>query len=338
MRLEWLEPDRRLRVHAPAKINLILEVLGERRDGYHEIDSLFLAVSLCDTLEIERVDGGSVELDVVPAFAGGPGGLEAPPVEGNLVLAAVEALRRRADAAGRSPAGGLRLRLEKRIPLGAGLGGGSSDAAATLVALDGLWGLGLPLDELEGAAAELGSDVAFFLHGGLARCRGRGEIVEPVRVGGGGADAAIEGFHAVLVSPAVAVPTPSVYKKLRELRGVGRGLTTQTPFTTMPPESLLERLREGHLLANRLQEVAFLLFPDLRRLKEFLEAEPFLAVQLTGSGSTLFGLCRSASHAERIAGSLRTRLPAWEPSRTLGRVLVHAVRGIPGWSAGRPRR
>lgn len=156
---------RRMSIDAPAKVNLVLRVLGKREDGYHAIETLMAPVTLADTLEIELTGEGGLK------FTCSDGTL---PLDGrNLVCRAVEAFRNRTGFCG-----GVRVHLEKRIPHGAGLGGGSSDAATVLGGLNGLVGAGLSFGDLEELAAEVGSDVPFFVRGVPAWCRGRGEIVE----------------------------------------------------------------------------------------------------------------------------------------------------------------
>src|SRR5437868_14004366 len=155
---------------APAKVNLFLEVLGQRPDGFHELETLMVAVDLCDRLEFRPDDSGALTLTCDdPGLTCGPD---------NLVLKAAEQLRRSTKETR-----GARIHLEKRIPMQAGLGGGWSDAAATLKGLNQLWRLGLADAELARLGAEVGSDVAFFFSPGAAWCTGRGEKVEPVTLG-----------------------------------------------------------------------------------------------------------------------------------------------------------
>jgi 4-diphosphocytidyl-2-C-methyl-D-erythritol kinase len=163
-----LEAAATLKVLAPAKVNLALEIVGRRADGYHDLDTVMATIDLADTVRLRPAAALEVRL----------GGRYARDVEGERELAA-EAARALAAAAGREPA--VAIEVEKAIPVAAGLGGGSSDAAAALRGLDRLWGLGWPLERLTEVAAGIGSDVPFFLHGGVARCRGRGERVEPLR-------------------------------------------------------------------------------------------------------------------------------------------------------------
>ena len=157
-----------LRLLAPAKLNLVLEILGRREDGYHDLDTVMTTIDLADTVRLRPGQGLAVRLN----------GRYAGDVGGGRELAA-EAARALAAAAGREP--DVAIEVVKAIPVAAGLGGGSSDAAAVLRGLDRLWGLGWSIERLSEVAAAIGSDVPFFLHGGTARCRGRGERVEPLR-------------------------------------------------------------------------------------------------------------------------------------------------------------
>ena len=343
MELEWTADtvrggqQRGVRVRTPAKINLYLEIIGERPDGFHDIDSLFQAVSLYDTIDFAtELSSASDRLEVT----GAPGRQEAalPQPEGNLVLRAAALVRKAAKRHGRGDrtTGRLRIRLEKAIPMGAGLGGGSSDAAATLLALNRLWNLELSQSALSALACQLGSDVPFFLYGGLAHCSGRGEKVRPLP------DSPTEPLHFVLVSPSIEVPTPQIYQEYRRQRQRGLALTTLKPLTTIPPSSFSDGIKRGGLLQNRLQPVAFCLFPALRLLYEALTAEPFVKVLMTGSGSTFFGVCRGQEDADDLSERLEARvlgprplgeLSAFGQRGAFGPTTIKKVHGLPGWSA-----
>src|SRR3954453_3345618 len=181
-------------VLAPAKLNLFLEVLARRPDGYHGIESLMVTVNLYDTLTVSELDSESTALECDDPSL--PTGSE------NLVVKAAERLK----AATGCPRG-ARITLRKVIPAQAGLAGGSSDAAATLVALDRVWNLETPAPALSSVAAEIGSDVAFFLHGPSAICRGRGEQVEAMERG--------RPLHFVLVVPELGLSTADVYRNVQ---------------------------------------------------------------------------------------------------------------------------
>src|SRR5271156_1731329 len=185
-----------IEVLAPAKLNLFLEVLAKRSDGFHEIETLMVPVAWYDSLHFVSDPGGELSLDCEQiARSAEP----VPTGDDNLVLRAVKLLRDRS-----SVRQGARLRLVKRIPAASGLAGGSSDAAAALVAANLGWQLNWPREKLAPLAAELGSDVPFFLGQGPAICRGRGEIIEPV--------AGLGPLWFVVVRPPVGLSTPAVYK------------------------------------------------------------------------------------------------------------------------------
>ncbi len=344
MKYEWLESGRVLKVLAPAKINLYLEILGVRPDGFHEIDTLIQAVSLYDTLTFQPIEGGEEDRLIVRAFDG----REGPPADqNNLVLRAIRSVREVLNENGDPQPPYLEVTLEKGTPMGAGMGGGSSDAAASLLAVDRLWDLGWSREVLSELCAQLGSDVAFFLTGGLARCTGRGEVITPISEMNSG-----ESFYYVLVSPALEVPTALIYKELKAVREQGKALTRSMGLNNMSHNSICEELIrissstsspfwEAHenqssaenpkaeleergeevneellgkleadgipkdLYFNRLQEVAFDVYPQLATMYQDMKAESFLRVLLTGSGSTLYGLCHSAEHAEKCATRLR---------------------------------
>lgn len=279
-------------VHAPAKLNLFFEVLGKRADGYHEIESLVLPIDLYDTLFFQDDPRGAITLRChMPSAARGPRGTEGgelPEGPENLVVRAAMRLRERAGVTA-----GARMRLVKRIPSAAGLGGGSSDAAATLLAANAAWQLGWSREQLADVGAELGSDVPLFLARGASVCRGRGEQVEAL--GGLG------GLHFVVVRPPVGLSTAAVYQRC------------QPAAAPRPMQPLLEALRRGDLhavgqtLFNRLEAAAETLSPWIARLREEFARLECVGQQMSGSGSCYFGLCRHARHARRVARCLEAR-------------------------------
>ncbi|MEX0677190.1 MAG: 4-(cytidine 5'-diphospho)-2-C-methyl-D-erythritol kinase [Pirellulales bacterium] len=277
-------------VRAPAKLNLFFEVLGRRGDGYHEIETLMVPVSLYDTLFAWADASGRIRLDC--RWAGADSSSEAlgrlPPEHENLAMRAVELLRTRAGVEA-----GLALRLVKRIPSASGLGGGSSDAAAALLAANYVWRLGFSRERLALLATELGSDVPFFLVGGAAIGRGRGERLEAV--------ANLLPLHFVVVRPPEGLSTAEVYSQCqvaREPRSAAR---------------LVEALRSGdtrnlrRLMYNRLEGAAESLSPWIGRIRRELSRQDCLAEQMTGSGTAYFGICRHARHARRVLGRLQAR-------------------------------
>lgn len=293
-------PDgERLRARAPAKVNLFLEVLGSRPDGYHEIRSVMQAVDLFDELAAWPREDGRIVLECPD-----PG---VPRGEENLVVKAALKLRRRAGCEL-----GAGLRLEKNIPVGGGLGGGSSDAARALLLLRELWGLECGEDELQRVAASVGSDVPFFLRGGTALCEGRGERVMSLPVA--------DGPHYALILPGVQVSTREVYEACEgALTSRPEGVSIKLVREALASGNT-ERL--GANLYNALQTPAFKLYPELSRIAAI--AEPVLTggeasgFSLSGSGSSFFAVF---GHADRAKGAAR------ELQRQLS-VPVVAARGL----------
>jgi 4-diphosphocytidyl-2-C-methyl-D-erythritol kinase len=280
-------------VLAPAKLNLFLEVLARRPDGYHEIESLMVAVNLYDTLTVTELDTGSIVLECDDPSL--PTGSE------NLVVKAASRLK----AATGSPRG-ARIALQKVIPAQAGLAGGSSDAAATLVALDRIWHLETPAPVLDAVAAEIGSDVAFFLHGPSAICRGRGEQVEDMALG--------QPLHFVLVAPHVGLSTADVYRDVRPVETPRRIGPVKDALAHGGPAAL------GRSLFNRLQPVAEALRPELVRVRDALANldPPLDGSMMSGSGSAYFGLCRDTAAAQRAAEALQPLGLGWVRVVTCG--------------------
>ena len=284
-------------VHAPAKVNLFLEVIAKRPDGFHEIETLMVGITWFDTLHFTASSGGAIELSC--AWAGGlsarslhtqsamgsPLG-DLPEGPQNIVYRALELLRVRAGVSA-----GARVRLVKRIPAAAGLGGASSDAAAALLAASEAWGLGWSRGQLSELAGELGSDIPFFLGRGGAVCRGRGEQIEAVTA---------TRMHLVVAKPPVGLSTPRVYS-------ICRPASKAVPVA--PLQDALARgdlARAGKQLHNRLEEAAEQLTPWIGKLREAFNRFDVAGHQMSGSGSSYFGICRSARHARRTAARLRS--------------------------------
>ena len=285
--------DGALEVLAPAKLNLFLEILGKRPDGYHELESLMIAVDLRDSLEFRDDASGGLAL-----------GCDDPslPTDGaNLVIRAAQALKL---ATGTTR--GAAIRLRKAIPAQAGLAGGSSDAAATLVALDRLWGLDTSRHGLKKVAASIGSDVAFFLDGPSSVCRGRGEIVEPV--------ASKTPIHLVLVCPRQGVSTAEVYRRITP---------PESPRSVGEAREALEAgdtIALGRALFNRLQPVAEAIAPGLVTVREAMEAlGPSLdGLAMSGSGSAyLRALPRRGARPVTPRGMLGIARARMGPGRDL---------------------
>ncbi len=288
--------NRGMTVLAPAKLNLFLRVVARRPDGYHEIESVMAAINIYDTLTFEETSSEGVELTVVDASprSAVPGlRSEAPAGPTNLVVRAAMLLKEYAGCRR-----GAKIFLIKRIPSSAGLGGGSSDCAAALGALNRLWKLDLPQSQLLELAGRLGSDVPFFLgKSPLALCTGRGETIEPFRVSAG--------LHFVVAKPATGLSTPAVYR------------ACQPDATNQNATLFLQAIRSGGIcrtarrLHNGLQGPAETLSSDVRRLRSLFEQESVVGHQMSGSGSSYFGVCRSHRHAMGIASRLRSAGVPW---------------------------
>lgn len=284
-----------LTVCAPAKINLGLEVLRRRADGFHELNTLFATVNVADTLLLLPNREGEIACRVE-----GNRALAAEP--DNLVLRAARLLRERHG----SPDLGARIDLYKEIPAGAGLGGGSSDAAATLLGLRTLWNLSATNGDLLDLAATLGSDVPFFIGGGLALGSGRGEILQPIPVD-------LPGWWVVLVNPGVHVPTPWAFRALdRQGERAPSDLRAALLAGVAAPESLRARL------VNDFEQPVFAAHPQLAEIRNELYQQGAQLALMSGSGSTLFGLFTNRTKAERAAaqfGSFWCRAAEMLPDR-----------------------
>jgi 4-diphosphocytidyl-2-C-methyl-D-erythritol kinase len=264
-------------VWAPAKVNLFLEVLAKRADGYHEINTLMVTVSLYDTLEFKEEASGDIRLHSDhPNLSTGPD---------NLVCRAAELLRQRCGVRR-----GARIGLTKRIPLAAGLAGGSSDAAATLAGLNRLWGLGLADGELAALGADLGSDVPFFFSAPAAWCTGRGEQVTAVHLG--------RPLDVVLACPPAGLSTADVY------RNVTVPERPETGADLLAAVAAGDVQAAGRRLHNRLQAAAEGLCPDVAHLRGRLAALGPAGQLMSGSGTSVFALCRDRAEALRVAGGL----------------------------------
>lgn len=261
-----------LTARAPAKVNLHLEVLFRREDGYHEIETIFQAVDLYDRLEFERTKGP------IHVTCDHPG---VPNDRTNLVHRAAKMVRNRTGVEW-----GANIHIDKKIPVAAGLGGGSSDAAATLLAVQRLWEIELEDEDLFAMATTLGADVPFFLKGGIAVGRGIGEDLTPLNSSGRGV--------FLLVTPPIPLSAATVYEGLR------MGLTHHTPKVNLQTiKALLSRFPDRQWPGfNRLQDFVFPTYPQLRRLHlDLLDTGPRLAM-LSGSGPTVFAVYDSIEKAE----------------------------------------
>jgi 4-diphosphocytidyl-2-C-methyl-D-erythritol kinase len=265
----------RLRLMAPAKINWTLEVIGRRPDGFHEVKTILQTIDLCDSLELETAS----ELTLAATGEG------LPPPQENLTTRAARLLQ---ESTGYS--GGARIRLTKTIPVAAGLGGGSSDAAAALRGLDRLWGLALPHERLVELAAEVGSDVPFFLRGGTALAEGRGERMAPLP------DAPRTAILVVVPPLSIAQKTQRMYSLLGREHYSDGGASDR--FAAALKQG--QPLEEGALY-DVFDSLAFRAFPELEACRQALIQAGASAVHLAGSGPALFVLLRDEEQRERLA-------------------------------------
>jgi 4-diphosphocytidyl-2-C-methyl-D-erythritol kinase len=287
-------------VTAPAKLNLSLAVLERRPDGFHSIESLMVGVSLADSLDIRRSATPGIRLAV--RFAGGLAaaraatlGRDVPTDERNLVVRAVAAV---AAEAGIEPA--LEIDLVKQIPSGAGLGGGSSDAAAAISGVARFWNLDWPTERLAAIGSRLGSDIPWFFAGGPAIAAGRGESIEPV--------ADLMPLAAVLAMPPAGLSTPAVYQACTpEPARVGEAHRLAQAFAAGDLPAALA------LMHNSLEAPARSLCPAIDRLLADIGQAGGLAPRLTGSGSCCFTLCRTLAEATSIAARLSALEDAGPP-------------------------
>jgi 4-diphosphocytidyl-2-C-methyl-D-erythritol kinase len=269
-----------MKLRADAKINLGLHIVAKRPDGYHNIETVFHQVDLLDEIDLLQTEEGT-------QFVCNSPGLSSD--NSNLCVRAVNVMR---DLTGIHT--GVEITLKKRIPIAAGLGGGSADAAAVLQGLRTLWAIDITDEELRTVSATLGSDVPFFLAGGTAYATGRGEIIEPF-------DLPIP-YWILVVAPSLHVSTSWAYAHLKF------GQTSQRPHlpsllrTSMnDPATLRKKLR------NEFEPVVFNAYPEVRQIKESLLSGGAALALMSGSGSSVFGLFADETTTRRMAGELSPR-------------------------------
>lgn len=276
-----------MRVRAPGKINVFLEVGAPGEDGYHGLATALQAVGLYEDVVATYSDEFTVALTGPVDLTG------VPEDESNLALRAARLLQRTAGYAG-----GVHLDIRKEVPVAGGMGGGSADAAAALVACDALWGTGLSSRELHALAAQLGADVPFALMGGTAIGTGRGDVLNPALARGR--------FEWVIVANPTGMSTPATYRELDRLREENAGTIPPAPETPSVPADVLQALRAGdprmlaEALRNDLQAPALRLRSDLGEVLERGEAEGAIASIVSGSGPTIAFLAESRQEAHTL--------------------------------------
>ena len=275
---------------SPCKVNLLLNILGRRADGFHELETVFQPVALCDEMTFEPAANG-ITLSCNDKTL--------PTDSGNLVYRAAEKFFTAAKTSG-----GVKIHLEKKIPLAAGLGGGSGNAAITLLALNELFGKPLAGERLFEIAAALGSDIPFFLQEKPALAIGRGEKIQPVEK-----FAVLRGKAFLLIHPGFGISTPWAYQNLARFPAALNGRKGRA-------QKLISLLQTGDLPSasaefyNSLEAPAFEKFPVLKLFKEFLLASGALAALMSGSGSTTFAICENMAAAESLAEKFKSKFGA----------------------------
>ncbi|MDD4102853.1 MAG: 4-(cytidine 5'-diphospho)-2-C-methyl-D-erythritol kinase [Kiritimatiellae bacterium] len=281
-------------VEAPAKINLTLEILGKRPDGYHELRSVVMPVNLYDSLSLTSTYAQTV---ITVTFEAGVDVSKLCPADKNLAVRAARLIQERYRVNA-----GARIHIHKRIPIGGGLGGGSADAAGVIRGLNRLWGLEAPLPELMAVGAEVGCDVPALVHGGAVLMEGRGERVSGLF--GDGPPEVCEGFWLVLANPGVMCSTPEIFRKWRA------GLTARHTIL----HNMLSSIRASDVSAaakalhNGLQTAVYESYPVIARTARLLDDAGCLGVLLSGSGASVFGLVRDEIHGQEVSRKLEAGL------------------------------
>jgi 4-diphosphocytidyl-2-C-methyl-D-erythritol kinase len=276
--------------HSPCKVNLLLNILGRRADGFHELETVMQPVALCDDITFETAAQG---------IALSCSDQSLPTDSSNLIFRAAEKFL----SAARIP-DGVKIHLEKKIPLAAGLGGGSGNAATTLLALNELWNQPLRAEQLVEIAGTLGSDIPFFLQAKPALATGRGEKIQPLEH-----FPALAGKAFLLIHPGFGISTPWAYQNLGRFPSAlnGQKGRAQKLVSLLHPTDLTAAAAEFY---NSLEAPAFEKFPILELFKEFLRAHGALAALMSGSGSTTFAICENSAAAETIAEKFKSRFGA----------------------------
>ncbi|ASV67718.1 4-(cytidine 5'-diphospho)-2-C-methyl-D-erythritol kinase [Cytobacillus sp. FSL W7-1323] len=269
----------KLLVKAPAKINLSLDVLGKREDGYHEVEMIMTTIDLADRLELTLLDKDEIKIVSHNRFV--------PDDHRNLAYQAAHLLKNRFNVKQ-----GVSIAIEKVIPVAAGLAGGSSDAAAALRGLNKLWQLGLTIDELAEIGAEIGSDVSFCVYGGTALATGRGELIQALP--------APPTCWVILAKPFIGVSTAEVYRRLNK-QGI-KHPQTLAMIKAIEDQSYSDVCAH---LSNVLESVTLKMHPEVNQIKEQMQRFGADAVLMSGSGPTVFGLAQHDSRMHRIYNGLR---------------------------------
>lgn len=270
----------RVSIKAPAKINLSLDVLHKREDGYHEVEMIMTTIDLADRLHLTLLPEKKIHIECSASFV--------PTDERNLAFQAAKMMQERYEVNQ-----GVSIYIDKHIPVAAGLAGGSSDAAATIKGLNQLWNLGLSLEEMVHLGTELGSDIAFCLYGGTALATGRGEKITPLP--------SLPPCWVILAKPAIGVSTGNIYQRLNLSK------IEEHPDV----EAMKKALEEGDFkqitahLGNVLETVTLKEYPQVLQIKNQMKKFGADGVLMSGSGPTVFGLTQKQSRVQRMYNGLR---------------------------------
>ena len=264
---------------APAKINLSLDVLRKRNDGYHDVEMIMTSIDLADRIELEPIAGDKIEISLESRYV--------PNDERNLAYKAAQVFK-----ATYGISEGVHIRIDKAIPVSAGLGGGSTDAAAVLRGLNRLWSLDIPLDELANLGSTIGADVAFCVYGNTAIARGYGEKIERLP--------SPPPCWIVLAKPDIGVSTRTIF-----------GRISVDTIVHPPTATILEALRNRDFnklcknIGNSLEDITFALHPEVMQIKEAMIHAGAAGVLMSGSGPTVYGLVEQQSKATSIYNGMR---------------------------------
>jgi len=306
---------------APAKINLYLEIVGDRPDGYHELIMLMQAIELSDLLEFRLTGIEDIRLFCQHS--------QVPTDQSNLIYKAVNLLKKKFPAAYNN-FGGVDITLTKRIPIAAGVAGGSGNAAATLVGLNLLWRLGLQNNQLQELAAELGSDVPFSLVGGTALATGRGEKIQPLPP--------LESLWLVLAKyDSLGISTPWAYQTYRQQFSatyIQDSQAREHRSKTIYSEPLLQAIlaqdapKIGQLLHNDLEKVVLPAYPQVNQLRQAFQKAGGLGTMMSGSGPSVFTLCQSEEEAKAIQTQVQTELASLDLQCWVTRLVNKGVQRV----------
>ncbi|WP_096186145.1 4-(cytidine 5'-diphospho)-2-C-methyl-D-erythritol kinase [Evansella halocellulosilytica] len=280
-------------VKAPAKINLTLDVVRKRDDGFHDVEMIMTTIDLADRIHLTPLHTNRIMIDVTKGYV--------PNNENNLAYQAAQKLKERLGINK-----GVSIFIDKQIPVSAGLAGGSTDAAAVLRGLNDMWGLGLTMEELAEIGLEIGSDVPFCVHGGTAVARGRGEQLEFID--------SPPPCWVVLAKPPIGVSTKEVYQRIK----VDQLTHPKTDVMVQAIESENFKQVCDHL-ENVMESITFNMHPEVRKIKERMKQFGADGAVMSGSGPTVFALTQNDSKAERLYNGLKGFVEQVYPVRLLGK-------------------